>query len=83
MSQIDKYETYRTIACLIISISTIVGQAFLCNHINNFNLELLVTFVVGFIGCSLISLSYKICNKKSEKYKKDNAKELSFESAQL
>lgn len=82
MSQIDKYETYRVIACLIISISTLISAAFICKFIESYNLALIVT-IIGFVGCSLVSLSFKICDKKIEKYKKNNGKELSFESSQL
>ena len=83
MSQIDKYGTYRVIACLIISISTLISAAFICKFIESYNLALIVTFIIGFVGCSLVSLSFKICDKKIEKYKKNNGKELSFESSQL
>lgn len=83
MIQIDKYETYRTIACLIIGITTIISEAFICKFIENYTLALIVTFVIGFIGCFLVNLSFKICNKKIEKYKKDNGEELSFESSRL
>lgn len=83
MSQIDKYETYRAIACLIISISTLISETFVCKFIESYNLALIVTFVIGFVGCSLVNLSFKICEKKIEKYKKEHGEELSFESSQL
>lgn len=83
MVQIDKYEIYRTIACLIIGITTIIETAILYKFIENDTIALCVVYAVGFIGCFLINLVYKICDKKIEKYKKDNAKELSFDSSQL
>lgn len=74
MSQIDKYEAYRTIIFLIINTSTLVGEIFLC-----INFNLITALAIGLVGYSLIILSFKICDKKIEKYEK----ELSQESSQL
>ena len=46
-------------------------------------LAVIVMFTIAFIGGSLVEISYKICDKKVEKYKRDNAEQLSFESSQL
>lgn len=83
MSKINKYEMCRSIACLIIGMATIVGNAFICSYIDSFILAFGAGLIVAFIGCFLINLSFKICDKKIEKYEKEHSKELSQESSQL
>lgn len=83
MTQIDKYENQRTIVCLIISIATIISAGYSSNLIKNDILAVIVMFAIVFAGCFLINLAWKICNKKIEKYKKDNAEQLSLDSSQL
>ena len=83
MSQIDKYEDCKTLACLIIGIVGGVAVGFICVHIDSFILAFGAGLIVAFVGCFLINLSDKICDKKIEKYEKEHGKELSQESSQL
>lgn len=83
MIQIDKYKTYRGIACLFISIATIISIGLFGKSIENDTLAVIVMFAIAFVGCFLINLNFKIFDKKIEKYKKDNAEQLSRNSSQL
>ena len=83
MTQVNKYKTYRGIACLLISITTIILMGFFGAKFENDILAIIIMCTIGFIGCLLINLAYKICDKKIERYKKDNAEQLSLDSSQL
>lgn len=83
MYKIDKYEICRTVACLIISMATIVGGPFIFVYISSSILKYGLVIVVAFVGCFLMNLSFKICDKKIKKYKEEHGKELSQESSQL
>lgn len=74
MYKIDKYEICRTVACLIISMATIVGSPFVFMYIDSFILAFVAGFAVALFGCFLMIIFDNIYDKKIKKYKKEHGK---------
>lgn len=83
MNEIDKYESYKTLAIVIIVIACEVAVSFICVCFDSGILVFGAGLAIALFGCFLMIIFDNIFDKKIKKYKEEHGKELSQESSQL
>lgn len=82
MTKIEIYETIRTILFLIITISTIVSYGF-ANTIKDDCWFFIIVYLISIVAIGIVESVDYFFKKKIDKYKTDNAKNISLDCSKL